>query len=101
MRINVHAPFEVNEYLQTQIEEKVTKLEHFYKRITSAEVFLKLEQPHISRPEGRTVEIRLNVPNHTLFATEESDEFEKALAGAADKIKRQINKYKDQMNKHH
>ena len=100
MRINVHAPFEVNEYLENLILERVKKLEHFSNRIISAEVFLKLEQPNIQKPEGRIVEIQLNVPQQTLFATEESEEFEKSLAGAADKMKRQITRYKEQMNRH-
>ena len=101
MRINVHAPFEVNEYLDNLIQERINKLEHYSKRIISAEVFLKLEHPkNMQKPDGRIVEIQLNVPQQTLFATEESDEFEKALAGAADKMKRQINRYKEQMNRH-
>ena len=70
MKVQVNSTFEVNEYLNGVIEEKVSKLANYSDRITEAEVY-------------------------------HSDAFEKAVAGAADKVKRQLLKYKEQVTNHH
>lgn len=98
MEIKVQAPFHVNQPLQELIDEKVNKLATLFERITSAEVFLKKEENRHQTPEGKTVEIRLQVPRQVLFATDQSDNYEKALAGATEKMRRQILKYKKQLS---
>jgi putative sigma-54 modulation protein len=94
MNIQVQAPFQVNEPLQTLIEERLNKLQKFFDHITTAEVYLRLDghQPILAR--DKTVEIQLHVPRQVLYAKENSDSFEKSLAIAIDKMKRQILKYK-------
>jgi putative sigma-54 modulation protein len=98
MKITVQAPFQVSEQLQTLVEEKVEKLQTFFERIISAEVYFKEEENRRQNGDGKTVEIRLNVPRQTLFSEEKSDQFEKALVSAAEKMRKQLNKYKQQNN---
>lgn len=97
MKIEVQAPFHVNEPLQALIEEKVSKFQAIFERITSAKIFLKKEENRHKSSEGKTVEIRLNVPRQVLFAADHSDNYEKALAGAVEKMKKQLLKYKTQL----
>lgn len=100
MNIQVQAPFQVNEELQGLIEEKVGKLQTFFERIHTATVFLKEEENRHQIANGKTLEIRLEVPGNSLYADASAESFEKALADAYDKIRRQIKKYKQQMAGH-
>ena len=101
MKVQVHSTFQVNEHLNDVIEEKVGKLANYSDQITGAEVYLKIGEKRHRHAEDQIVELRLTVPGHTFFAEDHSDVFEKAVAGAADKVKRQLLKYKEQMTNHH
>lgn len=101
MRIDVQAPFSVSEPLQNLIEEKVNKLGLFFDRIQSARVYLKDDVQRFNHKDSRKVEIELNVPGNTLYADDSAENFEKAIAGAAEKMRRQINKYKQQIEDLH
>ncbi len=93
MKVLVNAPFQINDQLQEVIDEKVGKLRTYFDRIIEAEIYLKIgEKRH--RHREQVVEIRLNVPGTTLFAEQRSDTMEKSLAGAAEKARRQLVKYK-------
>lgn len=100
MNIQVEAPFQVKEDLQRLIEEKVTKLNKFFERITTAQVYLKNEENRRQHANdfGKSVEIRMEIPNHSLHATALADSFEEALADAAEKMRRQLRKHKELMN---
>ena len=100
MNIQVQAPFQVSDELQGLIEEKVGKLPTFFERIHTATIFLREEENRRNISNGKTVEIRLEVPGHSLYADASADSFEKALAEAYDKVRRQIKKYKPQMAGH-
>lgn len=101
MTIRVNAPFSISDNLQALIDEKVGKLDNYFERIQSTEVFLKDQENRSNNaPKGETVEIRMYVPGHTLYADASAESFEKALADAADKMRRQIIKYKEQLNSH-
>ena len=101
MNVQVNAPFQVNEHLSEVIEDKVGKLATYYDRITEAEIYLKIGEKRHRQAEDQIVELRIAVPGHTFFAEEHSDMFEKAVAGASDKVKRQLLKYKEQLTNHH
>lgn len=98
MNILIHAPWQVNEWFETQAKESIQKLEAVYDRIERADIYLKNDE---GDPEkGKTVEIRLAIPQNDLFATAQADEIEKALSSATAKIRRQLIKRKEVMNKH-
>ncbi|MEQ8702643.1 MAG: ribosome-associated translation inhibitor RaiA [Phaeodactylibacter sp.] len=101
MKVQVHSTFQVNEYLDGVIEEKVSKLANYSDQIIEAEVYLKIGEKRHRHAEEQIVELRLTVPGHTFFAEEHSDLFEKAVASAADKVKRQLLRHKEQTTNHH
>ena len=101
MRIDVQAPFSVSEPLQQLIEEKVNKLTLFFDRIQSARVFLKDDINRFNHKDARRVEIEVNVPGSTLYADDAAETFEKAIAGASDKMKRQVRELKKQIDAKH
>lgn len=94
MDISTHANgFKISEELTTFINEKVSKLETFIDKLTSADVYLKLESH--SQVKAKTVDIKINVPGVTLFATETSNTFESATDEAVNSLRRQIKKHKE------
>ncbi len=97
MNIQVQAPFQINEPMQALIEERLNKLQKIFGRITTAEVYFRLEGRHRFVSRQKTVEIQVHVPRQVLYAQEHSDSFEKSLFAAADKMKRQIQKYKQSL----
>ena len=100
MNIQVNAPFQVNEQLQQLIEEKVNKLSKYFERITTAQVFLKNveNRRQHSVDTSKVVEVRLEVPGNSLYADASAESYEKALAEAAEKVGRQLRRYKQQMS---
>ncbi|MFM8450074.1 MAG: ribosome hibernation-promoting factor, HPF/YfiA family [Haliscomenobacter sp.] len=96
MKIDVQAPFSVSEPMQQLIEDKLGKLQLFFERIQDATVFLKDDVQRFHHKESRKVEIELSIPGNTLFAEDSAESFEKALSGAAEKMRRQLEKYKNQ-----
>ena len=99
LNLQVEAPFKVSDDLNQLIEDKVTGLTKFFERITTAQVYLKnVENRHQhADPRGKVVEIRCEIPNHSLFAESSAESFEKALAEATEKMKRQLRDKKQQM----
>lgn len=74
------------------IDEKVSKLSHFYVRIFAAEVCLRFDSPHTTR--NKVCEIRLIVPGNDLFAINTCETFEEAILETVDALKEQIRKRK-------
>lgn len=97
MKYQLEAPFQVSEPMQELIKEKIDKLTNYYDRITSAHVFLKDEINRFNHKDQRTVEIRLEVPGNSLFASDSADSFEKAISETTHKLERQLKKYKENL----
>ncbi|TXB63396.1 ribosome hibernation-promoting factor, HPF/YfiA family [Phaeodactylibacter luteus] len=100
MKVQVNATFQVNDYLNELIQEKVGKLTQYANTITNAEMYLKIGENRHRHAEEQIVELRIDIPGHTFFAEERSDVFEKAVAAATDKVKRQMRKHKEQVAGH-
>jgi putative sigma-54 modulation protein len=96
MNLQINAKFEVNDYLREVIEERINKLTTYLDKITSVDVYLKIGESRHRHAEDQIVEIRVDASGHTFFAEDHSDVFEKAVAGATDKVLHQIKKYKGQ-----
>lgn len=95
MKLQMHAiHFTADQKLLDFIQEKVDKLETFYDRIIDGEVFLRLEK---DPSKNKVVEIKLNIPNHTLFAKEQESSFEAAAYEATESLRRQLKKHKEKM----
>jgi putative sigma-54 modulation protein len=95
MKLQVHSiHFDADQKLIGFIEQKVNKLETFYDRLVSGEVFLRLNNEGV---ENKTVEIKLKVPGSELFAKEHAKSFEAAADMATEALKSQLSKFKTKL----
>lgn len=95
MRLQIHAiHFDADPKLPEFIQKKLEKLETFYDRITSGEVFLRLDKSESSKIKDKIVEVKLHVPNAELFVKEKGKSFEEATDLALEALKIQVKKYK-------
>ena len=94
MRIEIQSiHFKADHKLVEYIEKKLSKLEQFSDAIVDSQVFLKVENNH--QKDNKTVEIKVNVQNQSLFKTQTSRSFETATDHALEAFKVQIKKNKE------
>ena len=94
MKVSVHAVnFNIDRKLVDFVQEKLDKLEKYYDKVVSSDVYLKLESHH--QVKDKAAEIKLNVPGVTLFSSETSKTFEAATDLAVESLRRQLKKYKE------
>lgn len=84
--------FDADKKLLDFIQERVSKLSHFYDRIIGGEVYLKVDKPNAH--ENKVTEIKLSIPGKVLFASEKRKSFEEATDIAVEALRKQIKKYK-------
>jgi ribosomal subunit interface protein len=77
--------FKARDILKDFITAEVKSLEKFNDRILSADVILSYQN---SRDSIKIAEIIVQVPGQTLTATEESDEYKKAVSVAVENSRR-------------
>ena len=87
--------FKADDKLKIYIEKKLSKLEQVYDAIIDSQVFLKVENNHLKI--NKTIEVKLNVQNQSIFKTQTSESFEAATDLAIDALKIQIKKYKERL----
>ena len=85
--------FDATEKLQDFIQKKVSKLDKFCDDIKKVEVSLKVVKPETAM--NKQVDIKLDVPGKSLFATETCDTFEEAVDKTCEILERQIEKHKN------
>lgn len=88
MRIDIHAPWSVNDHLQKEISEKIINLSKYFGRIDEADIFLKSNKKAVDK--NAEVEIRVHIPGSIVFAKSAADSFEKGVAEASEKIRKQL-----------
>lgn len=94
MTIRIEAVhFTADEKLKSLIEEKLAKLQKIFDRITSIDVYLKLENS--GQVKDKIVELKANLPGAVLFSEDKEKSFEAALDGSCENMRRQVKKYKD------
>ena len=94
MKVNLHAVnFNVDKKLVDFVQEKIDKLEKYYDKIVSADVFLKLE--NTSDKENKIVEIKINVPGDDFVVKKIAKSFEEGLDLAVDSLERVLVKRKE------
>ncbi len=95
MRITVTARnLEMTDALRRYAEEKVVRLQRFVDRITSAHVVLSIEK------HRQIAEVTLHVRDLTIRGEESSHDLYCAIDLVADKIERQILRYKERIVAH-
>ena len=96
MKVNLQAVnFNVDRKLVDFVQEKLDKLEKYYDKIISADVFLRLE--NTSDKENKTVEIKINVPGDDFVVKKTAKSFEEGVDLAVDSLERVIVKRKEKL----
>lgn len=96
MRLQMQAiHFDADPRLLSFIQQKLDKLDTFYDKITSGEVFLKLDKNDNNKLHTKLLEVKLYVPGGTMFVAEKGTTFEEATDLAVDTLKMQVKKFKD------
>lgn len=97
MKITVQSiRFNADKKLLDFIQKKADKLDTFYDRIISGEVYLKLE--NVEDEANKITEIKLLLPGSRIFAKEQCKTFEEATDLAVECLRKQIEKYKQKKN---
>lgn len=76
-------------------EEAVGKLERYYDGILKCEVKLSFEK---ARNSVKVAEIILSVYKTKITSVQSSDDFNKSIDGAVEKVVAQLKKYKDKLH---
>ena len=97
MNIKIQAiQFTADQKLLELIDKKVSKLEQFFDRITSVEVYLKLDSQS-SQIKDKVVRLKCSVPGTQLFAEDTSKLFEEGIENTVNSIRRQLKRHKEKM----
>lgn len=99
MKVNVNAVnFTADKKLVDFIQERIDKLEKFYGKIVSADVFLKVEKT--SEKENKIVEVKIHVPGDDFMVKKQCKTFEEAIELSAESLERILVKRKEKINAH-
>ena len=99
MKVNVQAVnFNVDRKLVDFTQERMDKLEKFYDKIVSSDVFLKVE--NTSDKENKIEEIRINVPGDDLMVKKVAKTFEEAVDSCTNSLERVLVKRKQKLRAH-
>ncbi len=97
MKIDVHAvSFAVDKKLVGFIQERVVKLEKYYDKIVSSDVYLRVEKT--SDKENKLVEMKIVVPGDDFLVKKQCKSFEEAVDLAAESLERLLVKRKEKIN---
>jgi putative sigma-54 modulation protein len=87
--------FRAHQSLVEYAEEEIRKLSHFYDGIIKCDVILNYEKP---RNSVKIAEVKISVYGTVLTSVGNSDDFEKSIDIAIDKVLTQLKKYKDRLH---
>ena len=96
MNVNVHAVnFNVDAKLVSFIQERLDRLEKYYDKVVSADVFLKVEKT--SEKENKIVEIKMLVPGDEFMVKKQCKTFEEGVEQSAETLERLLTKRKEKV----
>ncbi|HKO78129.1 MAG TPA: ribosome-associated translation inhibitor RaiA [Flavobacterium sp.] len=99
MKVNVHAVnFTVDKKLVDFVQERMDKLEKYYDRVVSTDIFMKVEKT--SEKENKIVEIKINVPGDDFLVKKQCKSFEEAVEQSAESLERLLVKRKEKLRTH-
>ncbi|MES2746758.1 MAG: ribosome-associated translation inhibitor RaiA [Bacteroidota bacterium] len=99
MKVNVHAVnFTVDKKLVDFIQLRMDKLEKYYDKIVSSDVFLKVEKT--SEKENKIVEVKIHVPGDDFLVKKQCKTFEEAVEMSAESLERLLVKRKEKVRTH-
>ncbi|NLR60809.1 putative sigma-54 modulation protein [Chitinophaga polysaccharea] len=86
--------FDADAKLIDHVNKKIQKLNTFYDRIVSVDVFLKLDNI-AHQVKDKIAEIRVRIPRQDLFVKHESKSFEESFDLAYDSLVNQVKRTKE------
>ena len=99
MKVNVHAVnFTVARKLVDFVQERMDKLEKYYDKVVTSDVFLKVE--NTSDKENKIVEIKISVPGDDFMVKKQCKTFEEAVEQSAESLERLLQKRKEKIRTH-
>jgi putative sigma-54 modulation protein len=99
MKVNVHAVnFNIDKKLVDFVEERMNKLEKFYDKVVSYDVFLKVEKT--SDKENKMVEAKIIVPGDEFIVKKQCKTFEEGIELASESLERLLLKRKEKIRAH-
>ena len=99
--MKVHAQsvnFNADGKLMDFIQNRLDKMETFYDKVISSDVYLKVE--NTSAKENKIVEIKLNVPKDKFIVKKQCKSFEEAVDSACNSLERKLIKRKQKLRVH-
>jgi len=96
MKVNVHAVgFSVDRKLIDFTQQRLDKLDKFYDKIVSSDVFFKVEKT--SEKENKVAELKIHVPGDDFIVKKQCKSFEEAIELAAESLERLLVKRKEKV----
>ncbi len=93
MNININSiHFKIDKKLETFIKRKADKLVIIYDEVVSSEVILRMVNTETQN--NKSVEMKLKIKGHNLFAKKQSKTFEEATDNAVEALRKQLMKRK-------
>ena len=83
----------MNSNLQKYIEKRLSKLNLYYNRIVSVDLYLNLDNHNDQT--NKSVELRVNIPGDDVVVGKKSESFEKSLEMAAASAERMLKRRKE------
>lgn len=94
MKVNAQSVnFNANNELILFLQNRLDKMETFYDKIISSDVYLKVENTSVK--ENKIVEIKLNIPKNNFVVKKQCKSFEEAVDMACSSLERKLIKRKE------
>lgn len=99
MKVNIQAVgFSADRKLVEFTQMRLEKLEKFYDKIISSDVFFKVEKT--SEKENKVAEVKVNVPGDDFLVKKQCKSFEEAIELSAESLERLLVKRKEKTRAH-
>ncbi|MCW2118696.1 ribosome hibernation-promoting factor, HPF/YfiA family [Flavobacterium sp. 7A] len=94
MKVSIHAVnFNVDGKLVNFVQERMDKLERYYGKVVSSDVYLKVVKT--SDKENKIVELKVNVPGNEFLVKKQCKSFEEAIDLSSGSLGRLLVKTKE------
>ncbi|MFB9054866.1 ribosome hibernation-promoting factor, HPF/YfiA family [Formosa sp. 3Alg 14/1] len=96
MKVNIQSVnFNADQTLIDFVQKRMDKLDQFYDKVISSDVYLKVE--NTSEKENKIFEARVNVPGDSIVVKKQCKSFEEGADSATASIERQLKKRKEKL----
>lgn len=96
MKVNAQSVnFNADVKLIQFVQNRLNKLDVFYDKVISSDVYLKLD--NTSSKENKIAEIKLNIPRDKFVIKKQCKSFEEAVDSACSSLERKLKKRKEKL----